>query len=42
MPAQCKEVGTDIILISDLDPSQVEQIINKVENVNFEVLMEIR
>lgn len=24
MPAECKEVGTDITQISDLDPSQVE------------------
>ena len=42
LPAQCKEVGTDIRQICDLDPSQVEQIISEVEDISFEVLMGIR
>ena len=41
LPAECKEVGADIREIKDLDPTQVEQIIDKVEDINFEVLMGI-
>ena len=42
LPAEYKEVGTDIREIKDLDPTQVEQIIDKVEEINFEVLMGIQ
>ena len=42
MPAECKEMGTDITQISDLDQSQVEQTVSEVENTNLEVLMGIR
>ena len=42
LPAQCKEVETDIRQISDLDLTQVEQIVSEVEDINFEVLMGIR
>ena len=42
LPAECKEVGTDIREIKDLDPTQVQQIIDEVEDINFEVLMGIR
>ena len=42
LPAECKEVGTDIREIKDLDPRQVEQIIDEVEDINFEILMGIR
>ena len=40
LPAECKEVGRDIREIKDLDPTQVEQIIDKVEDIK--VLMGIR
>ena len=42
LPAECKEIGTDIREIKDLDPRQVEQIIDEVEDINFEILMGIR
>ena len=42
LPAECKEVGTDIREMKDLDPRQVEQIIDEVEDINFEILMGIR
>ena len=42
LPAECKEVGTDIRDIKDLDPRQVEQIIDEVEDTNFKILMGIR
>ena len=42
LPAECKEVGTDIREIKDLDPRQVEQIIDEVEDINFEILMGIK
>ena len=42
LPAECKEVGTDIREIKDLDPRQVEQIIDEAEDINFEILMGIR
>ena len=42
LPAEFKEVGTDIREIKDLGPRQVEQIIDEVEDINFKILMGIR
>ena len=42
LPAEYKEVGKDIREIKDLDPRKVEQIIDEVEDINFEILIGIR